>query len=309
MVITLYQPHSFCQLGTRQNQEDCRLPDNDSPSDSQFFYAVCDGVGGAADGEVASHSVCQSLHEALCDTDWGKPFTTDDFQQALTMVYDNLDTMARQTGNYDMATTLAFVCFHGSGFLAAHIGDSRVYQIRPDTGIVYRSSDHSQANSLVHAGVVSPDAGGDSSVITRYLEPTSDDQPRCLATVLQSDDIRADDYFLLCSDGVTACIDDDTLTAIISLGSNDAEKCSKIASLCRQSSDNNTAYLIHVADVTLNDSATGQSPETDGDGDDYTEHVTKRSQRPLPQSVDVEADAPEVPLTTSIFNFIRNIFN
>ena len=312
MVISLYQPLSFCQIGQRTNQEDCRLPDADSPSEVPFFFAVCDGVGGCDDGEVASRSVCEGFKDALEGTDWSEPFTVDDFQQALTEAYERLDDVAKGAGNKDMATTLGFICFHGDGCLVAHIGDSRIYQIRPETGIVYRSSDHSQVNNLIHAGVISPDqseSSPDRSVISRYMEPSSNEAPRCMATVLQTRDIRPDDYFFLCTDGVLECVDDETLCRIICLQASDEEKCGEIAALCQRSHDNNTAYLLHVAAVdTTNDDMEQEDVEIHDDTP-YTEHQTVVGHRHLSHTVDVEPDEPDTPMMGGILNFIKKIFH
>ena len=311
MVISLYQPYSFCQLGQRSNQEDCRLPDTDSITEEQFFFAVCDGVGGSEYGEVASKSVCEGLHEALEDTDWSKPFSIDDFQGVLTAAYNKLDEAADETGNRDMASTLAFVCFHGAGCLLAHIGDSRVYQFRPGMGIVYRSSDHSQINNLIHAGVISPDkleTNPERSVISRYMEPSSDQTTRCMATVLQTTDIQADDYFFLCSDGVLECVDDDMLYHIICMQGNDEEKCRKIAKLSQRSKDNNTAYLLHVAGVDAEEQTKCQGEGAIAEGS-YTEHQTMVCSCRRPLTVDVEADEPETSLTDDILGFIKKIFH
>jgi len=312
MVISLFQPYSFCQMGQRSNQEDCRLPDADTTSDSQFFFAVCDGVGGSDDGEIASRSVCEGFKAALDDTDWSEPFTVDDFQCALTEAYERLDDAANEIGNKDMATTLAFVCFHRNGCLVAHIGDSRIYQIRPETGIVYRSSDHSQVNNLVHAGVISPDKSDMSAqrtVISRYMEPSSEDTPRCMATVFQTSDIQADDYFFLCSDGVLECVDDETLCSIVCPQGSDEDKCSQIARLCEQSKDNNTAYLIHIASVdATEDDMERQALET-ADDRLYTEHETVVTRRHCTGTIDVQADEPETSLTDDILNFIKKIFH
>ena len=311
MVISLFQPYSFCQIGKRSNQEDCRLPDADTMSDSQFFFVVCDGVGGSDDGEIASRSVCEGFKEALDSTDWSEPFTVDDFQCALTEAYERLDDVANETDNKDMATTLAFVCFHRNGCLAAHIGDSRIYQIRPEKGIVYRSSDHSQVNNLVHAGVISPDKAETSSqrsVISRYMEPSSEGMTRCMATVFQTSDIQADDYFFLCSDGVLECVDDETLCSIVCPQGSDEEKCSQIAGLCEQSKDNNTAYLIHIASVdATEDGVERKALETDDKP--YTEHETVATRRHRTGIIEVQADEPETSLTDDILSFIKKLFH
>lgn len=250
MQISLAQAYSFHQLGQRDNQEDSRFPDSDMPDEGQRFFAVCDGVGGSTKGEVASSVVCGAVGKHLSNTDFAATdFDNDHFRQLLDAAYDALDDAADRSSR-DMATTFTFVCFHRGGCLMAHIGDSRIYQIRPGKGILYCSEDHSLVNSMVHAGVITPDEAihhPQSNVITRYMGPVDADQSRCMSTVTQTKDINTGDYFFLCTDGVLHRITDEELVNIISSDTSDWEKISIISSRCADSPDNNTAILIPVA--------------------------------------------------------------
>lgn len=252
MKIKLNQAYSFNQLGQRSNQEDARYPDADAPVNASAFYVVCDGVGGCQNGEIASRTVCDAFGRVLSKIDWNKAFEIKDFSKALDYAYDALEKAIANAGTSDMATTLTFAAFHKGGVLVAHIGDSRVYQIRPSVGILYRSNDHSLVNALVHAENMTPEEAVNhpkSNVITRSMTHAAPDKDRSSATTLNITDVAAGDYFVLCTDGVLHNIDDDLLVEILSATDSDEEKKDKIAGLCRESTDNNTAYIIPVNSV------------------------------------------------------------
>lgn len=258
MKIYLNQPYSFCQLGKRGNQEDARYPDMDKPDKLQAFYVVCDGVGGCDNGEMASRTVCDAFGKCLKHTDWTQTFDIADFGKALDDAYSAL---YKVTGKHskDMATTLTFICFHREGALVAHIGDSRIYHVRPGVGILYRSDDHSLVNALVHSGNLTPDEAENhpqSNYITRCMGWVKEDEERAQATVLQIADIEAGDYFILCTDGVLHNTTDDMLVGIVSEDVSDEEKCVKLATMCEDSSDNNTAYILPVREVNKEETGT-----------------------------------------------------
>ena len=151
MKIKINQPYSFYQLGRRDNQEDARFPDSDKPENPLPFFVVCDGVGGLDKGEVASRTVCESFEETLSEFDWSEKLEVSDFENALGKAYEALSDVVNSSTK-DMATTMTFVGFHRGGATMAHIGDSRIYHIRPEVGIMYRSDDHSLVNALVRSG-------------------------------------------------------------------------------------------------------------------------------------------------------------
>ena len=286
MIITLNQPFSFCQMGQRDNQEDSRFPNSNRPQDCKPFFIVCDGVGGSADGEVASMAVARTLGKSLNAFDWRQTFTQDDCRKALTKAYQAL-TVAAPHQDTDMATTLAMICFHKGGCSAVHIGDSRIYQYRPQVGLVFRSSDHSLVNELVHAGVISPEEAlthPRRSTINRYMAPDSDDEEHSNATWYTTDNVLPGDIFFICTDGVVDTIDDKSLEDIICGAGSDEEKCELIAQMSSDSDDNNTAFLVSVASVTA---AEANDEELD---DDSNINQTKRIIHTSPVAVDIEAE-------------------
>jgi len=255
MNITLRQPHSYSQIGGRSNQEDARYPDMDKPSDYDPFFIVCDSVGGQDKGEVASRTVCEAFAQEMKSYDVSTGFSAMDFQEVLTHVFERFHQAINQETK-EMATTLTFVCFNKNGVLAAHIGDSRIYQYRSGVGIMYKSEDHSLVNALVQAGQLKAEDAKhhpQANIITRCINYVASDGQASAATVALIRDVEANDYFIQCSDGVLDGIDEKALFEILDSPMNDCDKCKALATLSRESHDNNTLYLVPVDKVEYED--------------------------------------------------------
>lgn len=306
MKIELLQPYSFCQIGKRSNQEDARFPDTDMPSPDAPCFVVCDGVGGQDKGEVASRTVCNAFGEYMCQLDRTGVFTVDDFGKALSFVYAKL--LGEMKGkSREMATTMTFLCFHGEGVLAAHMGDSRIYHIRPQVGILYRSNDHSLVNAWVHSGNITPEAGichPNSNYITRFLGyvenaelPTAD--------VIQLGDIESGDYFFLCTDGVIQMLNEEKLQEILAKKESDEYKMKLIADICRESSDNNTACLIPVLQAVSIDDKEDIPFRNVNEGEE--KNITLQLTKPHPVITEVRP-LKDDSLKTRFIGFLKNLF-
>ena len=137
MKIELYPPLSIHEIGQRENQEDSIIQ-----WDNRLFV-LCDGMGGHEKGEVASQTVCQSLatwFENNLKPD--EPFSDDRLREAIEFAYAELDKYADDNPR-QMGTTLTLLYIGSKGITAAHMGDSRIYHIRPDVGVLYQTRDHS----------------------------------------------------------------------------------------------------------------------------------------------------------------------
>lgn len=254
MKITLAPALAFHQMGKRGNQEDSLYPSANALHDGEelSYFIVCDGVGGAEKGEVASSIVAQSLGEIIknvADVD------ASIFAKAMTEVYTRLERTMRETGIYDMATTLTFVKFDNLGIFAAHIGDSRIYHIRPGAGVLYRSDDHSLVNAMVKAGIIKEEEAEthpQRNVITRCVNHVNPDGDPPRATTHRITDVQPGDWMVACSDGVLHCVSDNKLVEILSdTGTSDVQKRDELAKLSINSSDNNTLYMARVLGVEL----------------------------------------------------------
>lgn len=254
MKITIRQPLSFSEIGRKDNQEDYIYPSVGKVNDQNRFFILCDGMGGHENGEVASTTVCEALG---CFFESHLPedgvMTTDLFKEALNSAYDELDK--KDTGGLKkMGTTMTCLYLHKKGYLVAHIGDSRIYHIRPNTGIVYQSSDHSLVNDLLRAGELTEEEAlnfPQKNVITRAMQPNL--ERRHKADVFSFNDIKKGDYFFLCCDGVLEQLTNDCLCGILSDKKlNDSQKLDAIKLVCDgNTKDNYTCYLIPIDDVVM----------------------------------------------------------
>ena len=138
MKIEIYQPQAIWELGQRDNQEDSIFPAFGKATDDDRLFILCDGMGGHEHGEVASRTVCKAMSNAILSLD-KQSFTDDDLLDALQVVYRQLDSLDNSHLK-KMGTTLCLLYFHKGGLTAAHIGDSRIYHIRPkENRIIYQS--------------------------------------------------------------------------------------------------------------------------------------------------------------------------
>ena len=237
-------------------------PHNGATADDRLFI-VCDGMGGHSAGDVASSTVCAVLGstiKAMCPDAEGT-FKDEYFETALSAAYDALDR--KDDGSpKKMGTTMTLVKLHDGGCTIAHIGDSRVYHIRPgadadSTEILFQTQDHSLVNDLVRIGELTPEQAKTSNqrnVITRAIQPNMGRRSR--ADIAHISDIRPGDYFMLCSDGILEQMEDDNLKFIFSDKGGDARsKIDMLIKVTAANHDNHTAILVHITDVVA--TATG----------------------------------------------------
>lgn len=249
MKIEIKDPQWYWQKGNRENQEDALYP---TDYDEQHpFFVVCDGVGGNDCGEVASNLVCETFGEYLTGM-FVKGGTLDvkTFEDVLTLIWEKLydNRKISQT----MATTLAFAAITSDGVFVAHIGDSRVYQIRPSEGIIFQTEDHSLVNELLKNKLITLEEVENHpkrNVITRCMNVQKNCRGYDEATINIIRNVEAGDIFLICSDGVYDEIDDKNIAGILSEGISLSEKREKLAKSTVNSKDNNTAILIEISSV------------------------------------------------------------
>ena len=211
--------YTIWEQGMRENQEDSIFPAHGKAKDSDRLFVLCDGMGGHSAGEVASRTVCEAMSASVfthCPDAEGV-FSDADFQRALGDALDSLDSKDNGAEK-KMGTTLGFLKLHAGGCTMAHIGDSRIYHIRPgkgveDTEILFQTEDHSLVNDLVKIGELTPEEAKHSrqkNVITRAMQPNMERRPK--ADIHHTWDIRPGDYFMLWSDGMLEQMEDETIS-------------------------------------------------------------------------------------------------
>jgi protein phosphatase len=265
MNISIRKPLSFSEIGRKDMQEDSIFPSAQELSANGKAFILCDGMGGHENGEVASATVCQAMGSYL-STSSDNGNETESFQKALSHAYDELDKVDTG-GPKKMGTTMTCLYLNNKGALVAHIGDSRIYHIRPSyvdienrrLGILYQSSDHSLVNDLVKAGELTEEEARNfpqKNIITRAMQPNLECRPK--ADVILLNDVKPGDYFFLCCDGVLEQLTNDKLSEILANKSaSDEEKLQSIKSVCDdKTNDNYTCLLIPIDDVKYDKSVT-----------------------------------------------------
>lgn len=255
-MIKIRKPLYFTEIGKKDNQEDYLYPA--SADTNTRVFIMCDGMGGHDNGEVASMTAANALGEYLSSC---SQIDEPTFDSGLAKAYDALDSIDTNSSKKP-GTTMTCLCLNEDNYLVAHIGDSRIYHIRPslfnvDTkrgGILYQSSDHSLVNDLLKTGELTEEEAFDfplKNIITRALQPHL--PKRYKADVYLFDDIQAGDYFFLCSDGVLEQLSNELLCEILAEKKlDDEQKLAKIKSICDGNTrDNYTCWLIPIDKVKI----------------------------------------------------------
>ncbi len=159
------------------------------------LWAVADGLGGHTDGDVASRMVCDSLSDF-------EPTPT--FEQMVDAVRDRirdvndhlLRTSQRSLRGMKMGSTVVVLLIRGRQSAVLWAGDSRIYRLRANR-LQQLTSDHSASVSAGRVG---------SNVVTRAVGVTAG-----LMLDVRDEDVYAGDRFLLCSDGLTRTVPDDSI--------------------------------------------------------------------------------------------------
>ena len=171
------------------------------------LLAVADGMGGHAAGEVASSATIEELvHIENAGSD-GDPLEA--LRTAVKAANDRIKSIVRDDpARHGMGTTLTALLWTGDAVALAHIGDSRAYLLR-DGELRQVTHDHTFVQSLVDEGRITPDEATihpARSMILRALQGDSDPEPD-----LDRIEVRAGDRFLICSDGLSGVVRDQTM--------------------------------------------------------------------------------------------------
>ena len=251
MNIRLFPPQSIHEIGKRDNQEDALYPEPGRATENDRVFVLCDGMGGHEHGEVASQTVCQTISKFM-HGHWPSDDRVDDqlVLDAINAAFEALDDKDDGAAKR-MGTTLTLVVLHAGGCTAAHIGDSRIYHIRPsEHKVLYRSRDHSLVFDLFQAGEISYEEMSTSpqkNIITKAMQPGEDNRVR--PDIVHIGDLQPGDYLYMCSDGMLERMDDQRLTDILCSEDSDAKKQQRLIDETAGNNDNHSAHLIHIREV------------------------------------------------------------
>lgn len=211
------------------------------------LFAVADGMGGHAAGQIASEIALKTLVDHYYSD--ASPLIEESLKAALKkangIVYDLSRAVAQRQG---MGTTVTLLVIRGDDAYIAHVGDSRCYRIR-DSKIEQLSDDHSWVNEQVKLGSLTQEQA--------LLSPFRNRITRSIGNFPSVDvdifslEAKQGDIYILCSDGLSGELTDSEILEI-------AEKraCSQVAwNLVNQAvekggRDNTTAVVVAIRKLT-----------------------------------------------------------
>ena len=230
----------------KQNQDAFRIEHLDKKT---LLCVVCDGMGGAKSGNIASTLAVEVFVEEIRRT-WTSTMDQEKTDQILRSavklanftVYDQ----AVQFEEFDgMGTTLVAALIQGRRATIVNVGDSRCYGIDPD-GIQQITKDHSLVQLMVDRGELTPEVAKNypgKNFITRAIGT----EPFVMSDIFHVEVARGD-FLLLCSDGLSNVMDDQEILFEVAHGVNKQHCCQRLLNIAvsRGAPDNVTSVLAMV---------------------------------------------------------------
>ena len=214
-----------------QNQDVYQIEKLDG---STMLCLVCDGMGGAKSGNVAS-SLAADVFVQEVRRNWKHGLSDERIDQILQSaaklanftVYDQ----ARQFEEFNgMGTTLGAALVHGKKATVIHVGDSRAYAITRD-GIRQLTKDHSVVQMMLERGELTPEQARTypgKNLITRAIGTEG---------IIQSDlthlTLEKGDSLLLCSDGLSNTMDEQEILFEVVHGVNKQYCCQRLLDIAK----------------------------------------------------------------------------
>ncbi len=258
MMLKLNKPLSLNKQGKRKNNEDAfSIPEN--AKEPQVFI-VCDGVGGASKGEVASHLACTSIinfYKQNKTENKDKTFWQNALKFSEKQFTQEINKNPKCKG---MGTTLVLAHPVENKMQVVWCGDSRLYQFR-NGKIIYKTKDHSFVQKLVDEGQITEEEALVHPRKNIILRAINGEHNPSEIDFIELNDVQTDDIFFLCSDGIIEFLTDAQLEQIITLAGNDyVFAIDQIDAYCQtHSNDNYTCVLFSVAG--LKEEITPKAPE------------------------------------------------
>lgn len=212
-----------------------------------IWAVVCDGMGGANGGEVASNIAIQALEEDLMQALPMKKTESEIKDLLLTSIEranKKIQDKARASVNLrGMGTTLVSAVVKDNTIHLAHAGDSRIYLFRNNT-LTRVTKDHSMVQELIDTNMITEEEARmhpQKNMITRVLgiEPTVNAEYNAFSA-------HNKDLLLLCTDGLTSVLTDHEIEKILQKNYPFFDTANVLVrtALMKSTQDNVTAVLL-----------------------------------------------------------------
>jgi protein phosphatase len=194
-------------IGKRNNNEDSMF----IPRENLPLAAVADGMGGHNAGEIASHMAIDVVSEFIAQADFDLPSAA--LREAVETANRSIYTHAGHGGGCAGMGTTITAALIGERIVVANVGDSRAY-LFSDGKLKRVTRDHSLVEELMLRGEISPEQAAhhpQRNIITRALGAESG-----VDVDIFELDWAAGDILMLCTDGLSATLEEDEMIQILS---------------------------------------------------------------------------------------------
>ena len=208
---------------------------------------VCDGMGGAAGGQLASKIATETFTselEKVLTPDMTPEQLEAASSYAVALANAAIQAAAAENEAYqNMGTTLVAAVSYAGGVVVTNVGDSRAYHVTED-GITRITKDHSLVERMVDMGDITEEEARrhpSRNLITRALGPDADAQ--CDGYVCP---VKAGEYLLLCTDGLVGTVTDQEMLFEVIHGSGPDSCLNRLMEIAKSQGapDNVTAVLM-----------------------------------------------------------------
>lgn len=183
--------------------------------DGMAWAVVCDGMGGAASGDVASTTAVKIISERI-QSSYREGMQANSIRSVLFSAIEAANAvvfeMSRSNPAFEgMGTTVVASIIRMDAVYVAHAGDSRAYRITGN-GIAQLTRDHSMVQAMVDRGQITPSEAKDhprKNIITRALGVDS----RILIDFCE-EPFEPNDVLLICTDGLTNMVEDEEIFSL-----------------------------------------------------------------------------------------------
>ncbi len=211
------------------------------------FAVVCDGMGGAAAGNIASQLALESftarIREAEC-----KNFSYEQLTSLLEKALEDANSSVREKSMSSpkfagMGTTLVSVVATSTKVAVLNVGDSRAYKINSE-GITRITNDHSLVADMVRFGELTEEQAQEhpgKNLITRAVGTDV-----TVSGDIFFPEIKRGDFILLCSDGLSNLVSEQEILYEVVYGGDKEDCCSRLIGIAnsRGGFDNITVILL-----------------------------------------------------------------
>lgn len=228
------------------NQDACTVAQLDK---NTLLCVVCDGMGGAKSGDVASSLAVDVFSQEVKQsykTDMDPDAIDQMLKNALKLANFTVYDQSRQFEEFSgMGTTMVAALVQNKGTTVLNVGDSRAYKISDD-GIAQITIDHSLVQLMLDRGELTPDQARTypgKNYITRAVGTESMTEGDIFHEKLEKGT-----YLLLCSDGLTNLLDDQEILFEVIHGADKQVCCQALVDIAKRrgAPDNVTCVLVEI---------------------------------------------------------------